>query len=729
MTPPENSARLPYLPSLDGLRGVAVAAVLLFHADVAWMRGGHLGVTAFFTLSGFLITSLLLLEKQHTGSIGLRAFWARRARRLVPAMVLCFGLVAAVVALSESVPPRGLIGDAVAAATWSANWRFIFDEQTYADIFSAESPFQHFWSLAVEEQFYVVFPLLAAAVLGGRRLAAGRGRLAVVLGALVVASTVQVARLHDPDAAIGRAYYGTDARIAEILVGAVLALALVGPSGITRLTGAARRLVGVMGAAGLVGLAIAFVVLGDHDTRLYEGGFLAVALCTAALIAAAVQPGSVVGRLLANPPMVALGKVSYGAYLFHWPVFLLLTERSTAMDPGQLLVVRVLVTVALAAGSYWLVEAPIRYGRMPAGVGLVGWANGATLGLALVVLASGQVVAPGPDPAVAEQSAIAVPPPPGAQPEVAPGQPGGDGSVSALGAAGANPVPSPQGQPPVATTTPQSSSRPAAPPGFFEDPAKAKVPARPAVPPGALRVAVVGDSIGVNLGRGLRIWAEERGDVAVYNLAFAACPLSRDGVRRFGDGDPFLIARECSWWDDASSERRQAFEAFAPDVVVVQDGLNEMFDRKLPDWEDYRRPGDARYDQWLRDEYQLAFSGWAASGAAIVVTNAPCADWERYEQWRGIEDPDLRIQALNLGVYRGLIDVTLADLFERICPGGQYRDDVEGVSDGRPDGFHLSDEAAAALARRWLGPIVLDAAAARESSAPLPVEPAPEPAP
>src|SRR3954447_7260701 len=192
---PEARDRIPYSPALDGLRGLAVLAVLLFHASVPGVRGGHLGVSVFFTLSGFLITTLLVVERRTTGRIVLHRFWARRARRLVPAMILTFFLVAIVLKMSPESPNSGVLGDAIAAATWVANWRFILTGTSYADLFALPSPFQHFWSLAVEEQFYLLFPLLLLVVLGRRRGHPRTWLLAAVLSGLAVASTVQAALL------------------------------------------------------------------------------------------------------------------------------------------------------------------------------------------------------------------------------------------------------------------------------------------------------------------------------------------------------------------------------------------------------------------------------------------------------------------------------------------------------------------------------------------------------
>jgi len=201
---------LPHVPALDGLRGLALVAVLVYHAEPSWLPGGMLSVTVFFTLSGFLITSLLLTELELTGAVDLPAFWMRRARRLVPASIAAVALVALLATAGLPGAASTLVGDATSALTWSANWRFVADGSTYDSLFGDPSPLQHFWSLAVEEQVYLGLPLAALALL--RRGARRRRSFAAVLVAGIAASTWAAAALHIAGETGGRAYYGTDAR-------------------------------------------------------------------------------------------------------------------------------------------------------------------------------------------------------------------------------------------------------------------------------------------------------------------------------------------------------------------------------------------------------------------------------------------------------------------------------------------------------------------------------------
>src|SRR4051812_42501007 len=212
---------LPRIRALDGLRGLAVAGVLAYHCGFGWARGGFLGVSLFFTLSGFLITSLLLAERSEHGRIGLRGFWARRARRLLPAALLALAVIVAFGAtVASGSQLRGLRGDVLAALAYVANWRFVLAGTSYGALWSAPSPVQHFWSLAIEEQLYVVLPLAVAGT-----LALGRGRrrpLLAVLGAGLGLSVLATFLVHDQL----RAYYGTDVRAGELLIGALLAVIL-----------------------------------------------------------------------------------------------------------------------------------------------------------------------------------------------------------------------------------------------------------------------------------------------------------------------------------------------------------------------------------------------------------------------------------------------------------------------------------------------------------------------
>jgi hypothetical protein len=246
-----------------------------------------------------------------------------------------------------------------------------------------------------------------------------------------------------------------------------------------------------------------------------------------------------------------------------------------------------------------------------------------------------------------------------------------------------------------------------------KDPNDFPVPPMPVVPPGALKVVVVGDSVGHNLGDAMHTWAGQRTDVVAYNLAIPACPLSKGRERRVGTSadKEFDVQPICEWEDDPTSKWYQAFQQFDADVVVTQDGVNETFDRRLPSWEDWRGPEDPRFDSWLAGEYQTVVDRWRAEGRMVLMTNAPCGDWQRY--FGEVSNPERRVAALNTLAMPSVGGVTILDLFDRICPDGTYTDEVEGIPDGRPDGFHFTAEAALALVTNWLGPLVLQHAARR----------------
>jgi len=312
--------RLPRVAALDGLRGVAMVAVLLFHGGVGWARGGFLGVSTFFTLSGFLITSLLMAEYRTTGQISLRRFLAGRARRLLPAAVVT---VLGVVLFARTIASRGqlagLRSDTLAALAYASNWRFAGGGRSYDIAPAFSSPVQHFWSLGIEEQFYLVLPLLLVASI--RLGSSGAHRvMAAVASVLIVASVLVTAAVTGEDRSVSRAYFGSDARAAELLVG-VLAALLVHHIAEWRRRAAVLRWAGPVA---LVALLVAWATVDQRTPSLYRGGLLAYAVLSATVVLGCFQDGPL-RSALASPPLRWLGRISYAAYLYHWPIYLVLT--------------------------------------------------------------------------------------------------------------------------------------------------------------------------------------------------------------------------------------------------------------------------------------------------------------------------------------------------------------------------------------------------------------------
>ncbi len=378
-----------YQPALDGVRAFALLGMLVFHNGFAWLAGGFLSVSTFFTLSGFLITSLLLAERESTGDIALKEFWGRRFKRLVPGalagivFMLGFGVLVA-----NSIQRSGLRADALWSLFYGANWHFIAKGTSYADIFSggAESPAQHFWTLAIEEQFYLVFPLLMFGVL---RLVQGRrSRLAMILGGLWLVSFGLNLLYYALDWSTDRIYFGTDTRAAELLAGALLAVALAGRETIRDRR--VQRLLVFLGPSAVSAILLlwAFTDLGTQ--WLYFGGFSLYTVFSVLLITAAVQPVGVIRKVFALQPLPWIGKVSYGAYLYHWPLFVYLRDQ-TDIPEWPRFAIGMVVTFILAELSYRFIESPVRNGAWSKGrrpAILLPSAAVAVLVLTLVITAS-----------------------------------------------------------------------------------------------------------------------------------------------------------------------------------------------------------------------------------------------------------------------------------------------------------------------------------------------------
>jgi peptidoglycan/LPS O-acetylase OafA/YrhL len=652
--------RLTYDPALDGVRAVAVGLVLVFHGGVSWATGGFLGVSIFFTLSGFLITSLLLAEQQSTGGVRLGRFWIRRIRRLMPAALACLALVIVLTATALTAAKETVRGDVLAALFDVANWRLYFSGQSYAALFSVPSPVQHFWSLAIEEQFYLCFPVIVWLLLV--KLRWPRTVLAVLLGAGFVAATAASVAIgtSDPDLV----YYATFTRAAELLAGCLMAMAMMKWG---RRDPATRRAPWAV-VAGPLALAAIVVVAWrttELDSWLYEGGLAAFSLLSVALIASARRPGPL-RSLLSLRPFVALGLISYGVYLYHWPLFLWLTADRTGLDGVALFAVRVGLTLGVATLSYYLLEQPIRRGRA-----FTGWRGALAPPVAMACVA------------------VALVP------------------LATTGAAASSPVVT---LPPVPTTTATTS----APPVSTAATAGAVVTARTAIAattaaPPPVRIVAFGDSTAKTNATGLIQWGADTGQAVVSDAGtVSGCGITRSEKIKFQGGSQ-SVPEGCTFWPAYWPEVLVANPA---DMAVVGDGPWELVDhqRKGDEW---RRLGDPVYDRYVHDELLAATDVLLAHVPKVVwFTNFyfhPA--WGTTEAGRSdpINDtaPVDRLNAIIRHIATERPNVVLVDLAAHVATTPGFDTDQSL----RPDGVHLSPEASRAMAG-WYGPQIV--AAARE---------------
>ena len=360
------SGEMGYLPGLDGIRALAVLGVMLYHADLPWMPGGFLGVDVFFVLSGFLITSLLLEEFARSGRIDFKRFYIRRARRLLPALLLMLAVVGAAVAFFYRDAAGAFRADAIASLLYVNNWWYIVADQSYFEFIGRPPLLKHLWSLAIEEQFYLVWPVVVLILLKFGKTRAVRWT--ALIGA--VASTAWMAilsisngfpELADPS----RAYFGTDSHIMGLLIGAALATVWRPGRLSTHLAPGAKALITAIGVASLLTVVWIFWQVGEFSGWLYRGGFLLFAIIVAVLVAAAAHPGAPLGRALGTQPWRYIGQRSYGLYLWHWPVFMVTRpDLDVGVDGIPNLILRFGLTFGLAELSYRYVEMPIRRGAI-----------------------------------------------------------------------------------------------------------------------------------------------------------------------------------------------------------------------------------------------------------------------------------------------------------------------------------------------------------------------------
>jgi peptidoglycan/LPS O-acetylase OafA/YrhL len=631
--------------------------VLVDHGGIPGVQGGFIGVDVFFVLSGFLITSLLLHELARTGRIDLAGFWVRRARRLLPALMV---MALAVAFARELFPPDSIAGlrdDAIAAFFWVANWSLVVRKTDYFTQGSAPSPLQHTWSLGVEEQYYLIWPLLVIAVaLLVAYIAKRLGnpatldvvRLAVcALAAAGVLSSAVAAVVLTSHAPLDRVYFGTDTRAQALLAGAAVAALVVrdwsslnhGWSGIRSRW--ARWVSGILPVVGLVALAAAVHYATGSPRDFRHGLLIAVAVAAAALIApVALYQHSAVARVLAWRPLVWLGAISYGVYLWHWPIFLAINGERTGWAGLPLFFVRCAATIAVAAASWWLIEQPIRRWQ-PMHVPQLPLA-GATVATAIAVTIL--VVPVGPRPG-------------------APGQNGLPVSSAAL----------------VSPETPVEVP----PPAGKRDPR-------------TRTVAVFGDSVAWTLMR----YLTSTPGFNFIDYTTIGCGIVRGGPYRY-QGETLNQKPECDTWPPRWSQR---IAHDRPDAVLLIIGRWETSDRMNEGH--WTHIGDPEFDAYLTRELGRALDILGSTGARLVVATEPYN--RRGEKPDGSlypEDQPDRVNHWN-ALLRSAIgqrqNVAVLDLNKKLCPDGVYTNKVDGIK-MRIDGVHPTPEAV-----KWLTPWLLD---------------------
>jgi peptidoglycan/LPS O-acetylase OafA/YrhL len=629
----------PHVAGLDGIRAIAVIGVLGFHAGVAGFNGGLLGVDIFFVLSGYLITSLLVTEWSGTGGIAFLRFYERRARRLLPGLFLLLLLVAAYARWFADPGTLGTLrGDAISTLAYVANWRFIFSGQSYFVHFGPPSPLLHTWSLAVEEQFYLIWPGVALLVMRWR----GRRALAVAAAGATAASAAVTAVLFAAGVSVSRLYYGTDTRTQEVMVGALLAIVL--PALMRRLETAGarrrrtwRRVVVALGGVGALTVLSMLHTVSGQGSFLYQGGFLLVAAATAAVILLVVaRPRAPLSRALGWGVLGYVGRISYGLYLYHWPLFLMIDNQHTGLTGSTLLLTRLGATLAAAVVSYHCIEMPIRQRKVLRGWHLV---PALPFGVAAVVIALL-----------------------------------------------------------LATTAPAPAQVAVRRPGLF---------ALPTSPPAALpaghhvRVLLLGDSLALTLGEGLRVDASRWG-VSLENRGWLGCDLDPHSTVNI-EGSITQAAQGCKNWPTSF---RKMVGQFNPDVVAVELGRWEVSDRIVNGH--WTRIGEPAWDRLYARELGSAIRILSSRGAHVVILTLPYIQqtteapngtpWDINQPDRTNEYNALVRQVVNRSSGRA----SLIDLNRDIDPSGKYTSYLDGVRvrDGDDEHFSL-------LGGEFLRPIIL----------------------
>ena len=652
----------PRQPALDGVRALAVALVVLFHAGFGFMPGGYVGVSVFFTLSGFLITRLLLHEHAESGTISFTGFYARRLRRLVPASLLCVAAVVVARLFGAYSRVDGLRVDVVGAVLQVFNWVRLAGTTSYADLFAGSvSPLEHFWSLAIEEQFYWAWPVVFVVIVHwcsrSQRSVASAVAGLTVLGAL---AAPLIARVWGSDAA----YWSTPARVAEILVGALLAAMMAGGHRVP----AWARFATAPAVAVIVALA---VVLPSGHGFAYSGGLPLVAVVSGVLLWS-LQVPSRSERMLSWRPLVGLGRISYGVYLIHWPVDVLLRERGWRLDTLGGFAVATALTLVLALASYRLLERPIHEAAWSPSV-TFRRAGLATAGVALLA-----VVVPAAVPAVVANEVVLD------AAEIAPAE----GSLAPLVASTTVPPTSPPG--PAMTIAPEESTT------------TSSVPLQP---PRPVRMLVVGDSTALYVGQGLAAWSLDHPELAQVSVRWCqGCTFMLEpAITTFAELGGVLDASRALVDDELFG----TIDELRPDVVVLMSTVSDVANREWSADEGPLGPRDERYRTRMRDAYgelTLRLLGAGVPEVVWVVPPAPTAEW-REEEMNDPERYRLHHDVIREVVAAFDMQVEVADLDGWLDEAGHA-----ATPSWRPDGVHFTEWSARQVAERWLGPLVVGVA-------------------
>ena len=666
--------RLQYLPALDGLRALAVIMVVAYHLDMPWARGGFLGVDLFFVISGFLITTLLLREREDTGRLAIGSFWFRRFKRLVPPVVVM--VLATVVATRLwGVPEQwnSVRVDATAALGYVANWRFVVADQSYFASTLGPSPLRHTWSLALEEQWYFVWPVVVAGLCVLAARSTRRRWLPLgVISALAVVSAGLMAVLYDA-ADPSRVYYGTDTRGQQLLVGAALACVVFQVPTLRSHRWVKNRY--LMNGA-LAAFVCVAAVVDDEAAWLYHGGLLVLSLLAAVVVAGVSVPAteSPLPWLTAEP-LLWLGRRSYAMYLWHWPVIVFVgAPMGLDLTGLPLVFIQIPITLLLADMSYRLVESPARRPRRSQVPFLAGWSVAA---VGAVLVASIILIAP-----TGRRQVIADVVRPGAASTLVP-----DVAAPSAQAVAADPIPR-DGSALEGSAVEQASAAMAPWPDaiIFDDVLAEAGPITAASAPVQERLLLLGDSTAVVMSTGQPVSARW------HTEAFArlGCSTTRGATIDTGSSRGTDHPDECAGWRDEWALSRDIVD---PDVAVVMTGAWEVLDHVVDD-QTYRFPSD----EWtVVVRAAVADAARVARGTDVDVylTTLPCMQQSGNSDFSALARNDVdRVNAFNTIVYEEAsrsVDVEVLPLDELLCPFGAPLTGADGRNI-RYDGVHLTPE-------------------------------------